>query len=225
MATGTIPQIDVETRQTVGTRDSKRRRQEGKLPMVLYGHGQAAVHLLANAKEVFDLLHHNTHLLEIKVNGKSENCLVKQVQWNHLGSSVLHVDLNRVDLDEEVTVTVEIKFKGEPQGLKEEEAAFLEHPTTELDVECKANAIPDELTIDVSDMAVGDAKTASEVPLPAGVKLVTDPDATVATVQMAQVEEEEELEAEVGAEEPEVIGREDAEGEEGEAAGEGEEQA
>ena len=129
---------------------------------------------------------------------------IKDVQWDHMSSNIIHVDFNRVDLNEEVTVDVEVTVKGDAVGLKTA-GAILEHPLGTLEVICKATDIPEMIVVDVSGIEVGEAITVADLKLPAGVKAVTDAETIVATVNiMAEVEEEE---TDADTEEPEVIGR------------------
>ena len=100
------PHIKAEPRQRTGTRYSQRLRREGKLPAVVYGHQQDPIHLAINGGELTHHLHDGGHLLEVEHDGTVETCLIKDVQYDYLGSSIVHVDLARVDLNEEIEVSV-----------------------------------------------------------------------------------------------------------------------
>jgi len=209
-----IPKIDGQVRDKLGSRYAARLRQDGRLPGVLYGHGQDPVHVSFDAHELDHVLHAHSQILEVKVDGKADACLIKDIQWDHLGREVVHVDLTRVDLSEKVTVEVEIELKGEPKDL-EKPGAIMDTPTAMLEVECRADSIPEMLYLDVAEMQIGDSKAASEVPLPEGVELVTDPETVVAHISFVEEEEIEVPDTGTGDEEPEVIGRETDEDEEG----------
>ena len=216
MATQQIPQIEVEKREHVGTRYARRLRQEGRLPAVIYGHKQDPVHVSLDRREFTDLLHHHTHLLEVKVDENAAPCLIKDVQWDHLGAEVVHVDLTRVDLTESVTVEVEIQLAGEPVGLKET-GTILEQLLSMLEIECLATQIPEEIRVDVSHLNVGESTTVGDLALPEGVKATAAPETLVARVEEVRRVEEEEVVEEVEGEEPAVIGREAEDGVEGAA--------
>jgi large subunit ribosomal protein L25 len=206
MATQTIPKIEVQNRDRVGTRYAARLRKDGRIPAVIYGHGIAAVHVSVDVKQLTDLMHDNAHLLEVLVEGKAESCLIKEVQWDHLGSDIIHVDLTRVDLSETVSVEVGLTFKGEPDALKEP-GAIMEHPNTMIDIECRADSIPSELIVDVSSLGVNETITVADLVLPEGVTCTMHEETVVAVVRIVEeLPDEEEVAAE-GAEEPEVIGR------------------
>lgn len=200
----TQPKIHAEVRERTGSRYAARARAKGMLPGVIYGHKQDPIHVSVAAKELIELLHHNAHLIEVEVAGKSEPCLVKDVQWDHLGKRIIHVDLTRVNLSEEVEVELELQLIGEAIGLKQV-GALLEQAAAKIEVKCRADAIPELLTHDVSAMEVGDSILVSDLKLPAGVTAVTDPDTLVAHLSVTKEEAEEEV-AE-GADQPEVIGK------------------
>jgi large subunit ribosomal protein L25 len=209
MSTATQPKIHAEVRERTGTRYAARNRAKGMLPGVIYGHKQDPIHVSVNAKELIELLHHNAHVIEVEVAGKSEPCLVKDVQWDHLSKHIIHVDLARVDLNEEVEIELELKLVGEAVGLKVV-GALLEQAASTIEVKCRANAIPEFLTHDVSALEVGDSVLVSDLKLPAGVTAVSDADTLVAHISVTKEESEEEAAAE-GAAEPEVIGKAEAE--------------
>lgn len=205
MSTATQPKIHAEVRDRTGSRYAARNRAKGLLPGVIYGHKQDPIHVSVNAKELIELLHHNVHVLEVEVGGKSEPCLVKDVQWDHLSKHIIHVDLARVDLNEEVEIELELKLEGEAVGLKVA-GAVLEQAASTIEVKCRADAIPEFLTHDVSALEVGDSVLVSDLTLPAGVTAVSDPDTLVAHLSVTKEEVEEEVTAE-GSDEPEVIGK------------------
>jgi large subunit ribosomal protein L25 len=212
-----IPTIDARQRPRLGTRATQRVRAEGRLPAVIYGHKQDPVHVSLDYKQAVALLLDRAHLLKVSHDGQTESCLVKEVQWDSLGGRVAHVDLERVDLTETVTVEVEVELVGEAVGLKEA-GAFIEHPNTSVEISCEAGSIPEVLMLDVSALGVGDALTVADLPLPAGVKAVSDPDTVLAVVHMSRAEDELEAAPAAGAAEPELVGRKDGDEEAEEAA-------
>lgn len=220
------PKLAGQTRDRTGSRYATRLRRVGKLPAVIYGHGEDPAHIAIDRDAIEHVLHEGAHLLEVDVAGhKAETCLIKEIQYDFLGDHVIHVDLARVDLSEAVEVSVPIVLVNEDSavGLKTD-GAILEHPLTDLQVRCRADAIPHDIKVDVANLAVGDAVTVADINLPAGVVALNEPETWVASISVTQTEEEleEALEAAPGGEtvaEPEVISRE------GEEEGEGEQPA
>lgn len=223
MSKNATPQIEAAPRQRTGSRYAARVREQGKLPAVIYGHKQDPVSVSLDAKRFNDIIHHHAHLLEVVHDGQTESCLIKAVQWDHLGSSIIHVDLTRVDLNETVTVEIELTFTGDAPGLKEDENAIVEHPNTSIEIECVVTNIPDEIKVDISGLHVGDTLSVADLTLPEGVTAMTSEETVVAAVRIVEEVPEEDLETgdEEGAE-PELIGREgdDEDGEGGDDADE-----
>src|SRR5580692_3170143 len=99
-------QVTAQPRTELGSRANKRLRDAGKLPGVIYGHKEAVVPVTLPKREVVNFLNKGAHLFDLNLEGKSEKVLVKEVQYDHLGMEVLHVDFARVSLDEKVKVTI-----------------------------------------------------------------------------------------------------------------------
>ncbi len=208
-------QVSAEVRSELGSRANRRLRLAGKLPGVIYGHKEAIVPVTLPKKEVVKHLDHGTHLFDLTLSGKSEKVLIKDVQYDHLGMDVLHVDFARVSLDEKVEVTVQLELKGTPKG--EEEGGVLTQMVAELEVECLVTDIPDMIRHNVSEMGIDSDLLIKDLKLPPGVRCLQDEDLMLAQVRVIEEEVAVPAEGEASAE-PEVIGRK-AEGEEGAAEG------
>ena len=208
-------QVSAKSRKELGSRANRRLREAGMLPGVIYGHKEAIIPVTLGKKEVVDHLSRGAHLFDLSLDGKNEKVLVKEVQYDHLGMEVIHVDFARVSLDEKVKVTVPVELKGNPKG--EADGGVLQQIIKELEVECLVTEIPDAIRHNITDMALNDVVHISDLKLPPGVKVLQDADLLVATVK--EIIEEAATTTEEGAAEPEVIGRKPAEGEEAAAAG------
>ena len=208
-------QITAQPREGIGSRKVKRLRDQGLIPGVVYGHKEAVVPVTLPKKELTTHIDRGAHVFDLSLDGKSEKVLVKDVQYDHLGLEILHVDFARVSLDERVEVTVPLELKGEPKGAAE--GGVLQQVIAELEIECLVTDIPDRITHNVSEMAVDDALHIKDLALPAGAKALQDGDQIVAMVKVIS-DEEATPAAEGETAEPEVIGRkaedEAAEGEE-----------
>jgi large subunit ribosomal protein L25 len=204
-------QVSAKSRKELGTRANRRLREAGMLPGVVYGHKEAIVPVTLPKKEVVDHLTRGAHLFDLTLDGKNEKVLVKEVQYDHLGMEVIHVDFARVSLDEKVKVTVPVELKGEPKGAAD--GGVLQQVIKELEVECLVTEIPEAIRHNISEMALNDVVHISDLKLPTGVKVLQDGDLIVATVKEI-LEVVAPVAAEEGAAEPEVIGRKPAEGEE-----------
>jgi large subunit ribosomal protein L25 len=196
--------IKADPRSELGSRANKRLRDKGLLPGVVYGHGEAVVPVTLPRKEVAGHLEHGTHVFDLNINGKPEKVLVKEVQYDHLGIEVIHVDFARVSLDEKVEVTVPLELKGTPKG--EAEGAKLAQIVADLEIECLVTEIPDVIRHNVTDMAKDTVLHVRDLKLPPGVKVLLDPEAILATLKEI-VEAGAATTVEAGAAEPEIIGR------------------
>ena len=138
--------------------------------------------------------------------------IVKDVQYDHLGKSIVHADLMRVNVSERIKVNVAIELKGTSKG--SHEGGIIEEHLDSLEIECKVSDIPDTIIVRVDDLEVGGTIHASDVELPAGIKLITDSEALIVTCQLvAAAKSTEEIEEEMPTA-PEVIGEVKAEGSE-----------
>lgn len=194
-----------------GTHAAKRLRKEGKVPGVMYGHGEGTQAVSLEKHEVELAFLHGERLLEIDVEGQVQNVLIKEVQYDTFGQEILHIDLTRVDLDERVELTVVIHLVGEAAGMKD--GGVLQQVESEAQIECPVRSIPDELRYVVTDMKLNDRLYMKDLALPEGAKLLSDPDMLVASVTEVAEEEAAPAEGEEPAE-PEVIGAKPAEDEE-----------
>jgi len=201
--------LAAEQRDKLGTRHCRRLREKGKLPAVLYGHKKGSVHLTLDAKDAITHIESGEKLFELSIaDGDAQTALLKDIAFDYMGTRIVHLDFERVDLDELVTVNILMRFKGDAVGLKTA-GAILMHPTTEITVQCAVKDLQDSLDVDISSVDVGAALHAGGVELPAGWKLLTDPDSVLAGIQITKKEAEgEEVEAvgEAGEGAPEIIG-------------------
>ncbi len=193
-------------REKLGTHSARKLRREGYIPAIIYGHQQENLHIALPLNEFEHLLHQGAHLLEVDLNnGRKETVLLKEVQYNYLGTEPIHADLTRVDLTERVSVTVPLTFRGTAKGVKE--GGILQQLLTEIEIECVVTEIPEEIKVNVSELEKGSVLHAKDIILPEGIKLVTDPETIVAMITEVAEEEEELPEAEAATEEPEVISK------------------
>jgi large subunit ribosomal protein L25 len=161
-------------------------RRDGLIPAVVYGHKEAVVPLALDRKELETALRHNIRVVDLQLDGKSETAVIQEVQYDHLGQDVLHVDFKRVSKDERVKVTVRIEIKGVPAGLGG--GHILEQPLHQLHVECPALAIPDQIRVNVTGLQSGHPIHVRDLTLPEGVKALDTPDLVVVQIATVKVE-------------------------------------
>ncbi len=195
--------LNAEVRNEVGTKHAARLRRAGKLPAIVYGHGREPVAVSLDLHNFAEMLHHGHRLFGVKIGKTLETLLIKDLQYDHLGKDIIHVDLVRVDLAEMVKVTVPIELKGTAKGTHE--GGIVDEHLDHLEIECKASDIPEVIPVSVKELGVGDAIHAGDVELPEGMKLATDPETLVLMCHLvAAAKSTEELEEEMPVA-PEVI--------------------
>lgn len=171
--------LHVEKREGTGSAAARRLRKDGKVPVVLYGHGEENAHLAAPKAAVKLLLRHRAKMVQLE-GDLAQTALISDMQFDPLGIEVLHIDLKRVKMEEQITVTVPIHIHGEPVGTREG-GIFLENQR-QVQVKCPAGAIPENIVLHVADIHAGENKTASDLELPDGVELVSSANLVLCSV-------------------------------------------
>jgi large subunit ribosomal protein L25 len=165
-----------ETRTEFGKGSARRTRRAGRIPAVLYGHGQDVVHLSLPAREFAAVLRNGggNALITIQLDGAEHLALPKAVQRDPLTRVYEHVDLIAVRRGEKTTVDVPIVVVGEPGP-----DAIPNHQLNTVSIEADATRLPDSIEVDVTGRTAGQNITAGDLVLPTGSTLVTDPEALV----------------------------------------------
>lgn len=212
------PLLKASLRERLGSRYSKRYRKEGKLPAVVYGHGRDPLSIVVDSKEATTMFHKGEKVFRLDFPGtkaadEMQMVLLKDVQFDYLGTAIVHADFARVDLNERVHTKVHVTLTGEAIGMKQA-GAILMHPATELEIECRVVDIPDHVEVDIAALEMGQTITADKVKLPsADMKLITDPHAVVAQIILGvELKADEATAATADGAAPEVLTAKKAEG-------------
>jgi len=201
--------LKADKRSELGTRKVRRLRRQGLIPAVIYGHGKDTLPVTLNGHDVDLAIHHGQRVLEIRISGRKENVLIKDIQYDTFGQNILHVDLARVSLDETVEITVPIVLRGTPAGAAE--GGVLQQIAPNAHIRCLVTAIPEEIRASVNDLKIGESLQMRDLPLPDGADLLSDTEAVVCSVSVVAEEEVEETTPKEAAAEPEVISEKKAE--------------
>jgi large subunit ribosomal protein L25 len=198
--------LQAEARSSRGKRNAKRLRAAGKVPAVLYGHGEKTVSLAIPAEQLTAAVRHGSRVVDLK-GAVSDSALVRELQYDTFGLEILHADFARVSADERVHVKVRLEIRGQAAGLKE--GGIIEHLIHEVEIECPVAAIPDKIFINVAALKLDESMTVGQATLPEGAKIVSGED-EIAVQCVKPLETEEEAAAAPGAEgaEPELIRKE-----------------
>ena len=203
----------VEVRTRTGKGASRQARREGKFPAVLYGHGADPQHLELNARDFAAVLRNSgtNAVLSLDINGTEQLALTKALSIHPIKRSITHADLIIVKRGEKVTVEVQVNLEGDAAS-----GTLVTQDATTVEIEAEALSIPESLTVSIEGAEEGTQILASEVPLPSGVTLVSDPEMLVVNIVAAPSAEE--MDAEGSGEEAAEPAGEATEG--GEAGGE-----
>jgi large subunit ribosomal protein L25 len=218
--------LNAEPRKTGSKGALNQLRLSGRIPGVMYGAGGAPVAVSVVEKDVQAALRSGARILDVKVGADSVSAMLKDVEYDHLGERLLHVDFQRLRKGEKISIRVPLAYKGIPAGAKEGGVFNVLHDT--LAVTCLPEDVPDHVDVEVAALKLGESLHVREVVLPAGVVAVEGPDVVVAVVTYSDKEVEVVAAVpEEAAVQPEVIGeaerkaREEAKAAEAAAAGGG----
>ncbi|MBN1443177.1 MAG: 50S ribosomal protein L25 [Planctomycetes bacterium] len=199
--------LTAKRRAQFGTRAARRLRQEGLLPANIYGHGQENLNVYLADKEFRKFFEAGHRVVKIVIDGHSEeHGVIKDVQYDGLGTDILHVDITRVGKGESITLEVPIEIVGVPHGVSG--GGVLEFRHKELKISGVAGRIPESYALNVEAVKLGSLLRIRDLTPPEGCTFLEDPETVVIAVGEAHVEvEEATAEAAATPAEPEVIGR------------------
>ncbi len=212
--------LEAQERNTFGKQNARELRKEGGVPAVLYGRAQDTLSIQLNARTFRQFLrtYGENVIINMEVSeGNTETVIIKEIQRHPVNKHMLiHADFIRISLDEPVTSAVPVVLVGNPPGVQE--GGVLEFPLRQVTLHCLPRQMPNDITIDVSHLDIGDAVLVSELSFDEEVDIIDEPERIIATVSQPRVQLDDELteaeegegEEEEGTEEPtepEIISR------------------
>ena len=180
--------LQVKIRKDSGSIKSRRSRNAGLIPAILYGHKQENLMLFLDKKEFSKVIDARTKMVNLKMDSSEETAVIKEVQFDTFGKEILHADFIRTDLTEKITTQIPVSLYGTSQGVKE--GGILDHALKEIEIECLPTEVPGNIRINISELAIGNTIHLGDIELPANVKALGNPDAIVVSVHFAAVEKE-----------------------------------
>jgi large subunit ribosomal protein L25 len=204
-------ELTIKKRDGVGKGPAKRLRRSGQVPAILYG-GAAPVSIAVTPKDIIRLIHGHegsTQLFRVSFEGSrdAKMAIIRDMQFDPVSESLIHVDLQEVAMDRAIQVSVAIHHVGESIGVKDS-AGILEMVLREVRVACLPGNIPEYLEADVTTLNIHDVLTVKDLKVPEGVRVLNDPNQAVVTVAPPAAEEVAAVVAapvEPAAAEPEVL--------------------
>ena len=215
----TSASITAERREETGKGAARTQRRAGRVPGILYGHGEESVPVSVDARELLHLVQSisvDNTIVDLDMgDGAAYKVLIRELQRHPYRNEMIHVDFFHVAMDEKIYVEVPIQLLGTPVGVKNK-GGVVDHQLRELEVYCLPANIPEKVEVDISELDIGDAIHVSDLVIP-DVEIEADPERSVVTILAPTViEEPEEAVVEEELLEPELVGREREEEEEGE---------
>lgn len=200
--------LEVAERSDSGSNAMRKLRADGKVPGVLYGLGRDPRAIAVEGARMDAFLREGARLAELSLGGKTQPAFLKDLQFDPLSDRVLHADFMRVDLDEKLQLSVPVKFTGVAKG--QSAGGIVEQLAVELEVECLPDKIPEEISVSITELDVGQVLHAKDLEMPDGVK-PADPEAAVVGCVVPTAEAEADEEGAEGGEgaEPEVVTKKD----------------
>jgi len=209
--------LKAEPRASVGRSAVRKLKAQGVIPAIIYGGKDKPQPLQVSARDINAMMSHASGenvLVELEIAGEKSNrtALVQEVQHSPVRGDILHIDFHAISMDETIQAEVPLEPIGVPNGVKNF-GGLLEQSLRALAIECLPRDLPDRITVDVSQLNIGDSIHLRQIQMPSGVTSKAQPDLTAFSVLAPTVEEEPvvaEAEAVAG---PEVIGEKKEEGE------------
>lgn len=191
--------IAVERRSETGKNVARSMRRKGKVPAILYGKGAKPIPITMDYGEFTAILHgqeSRNMLLNMHITGDNEQellALPKDIQFDPLNGQIIHVDFQQVHMDETIHTTIPIHLVGTSPGVKQ--GGVMEHLMRELEIECLPMEIPPFIENDISQMEIGDSFHVRDLKVGENIRILSDPERTIALVAAPTVDRSAEEEA------------------------------
>jgi large subunit ribosomal protein L25 len=173
--------LSATSRTAAGKGVARKLRAGGQVPAVVYGHAREPLSLALDTRELERLLDRvaaASTVIDLAIDGASRRTLIREVQRDPVRRVILHVDFLELVAGEKVTVEVRISYEGTPVGVKAGGGIF-EEVLHDLEIEVDPANIPEKFVVDVSELQIGHSLHVSDIALPEGVTLITDPSVTI----------------------------------------------
>ena len=200
--------INAQSRADMGKGASRRLRHAGKVPGIMYGTGKEPTPIQVEHNELAHHLENEaffSHILTIKLDGKDESAIIKDLQRHPARPLILHVDFQRVSATEKIRVHVPLHFINESTSPGVREGGLVTHSIIEVEVACLPKHLPEFIEVDLGNLALNGILHLTDIKLPEGVELVelshgAGHDQAVASIHLPRAAKEETAAPEEGGE-------------------------
>jgi large subunit ribosomal protein L25 len=196
--------IKAQTRMKQGKSSTKQVRKEGNIPSILYGLGLQPIALKVDGKSFLKMLAHleGKHpIVKLEIEGDvhlDTPALIKEIQRDPVKNTIIHVDFQKIRMDQKIHTSVPVVLVGQSEGVKM--GGILDHQLRELEIECLALQVPPHIEVDVTNLKLGHALHVGDITPPEGVKILTEADRVVVSIHVPRTLE---VKAEAEEEKPE----------------------
>lgn len=192
-------ELIAELRSDIGKGASRRLRHADKLPAIIYGAHQDAQSITLDHNKVLHALAHESFyssVISINLEGKSQSVVLKDLQRHAYKPKVLHMDFQRIDPKEKITMNIPLHFEGEETSEALKQGGMLNKQMTEVEINCLPADLPEYIKVDISQLEIGQTLHLSNLVLPKNVAIVAlmhgeDHDLSVVSIASAPAEFEE----------------------------------
>jgi large subunit ribosomal protein L25 len=194
-------ELEAQVRENVGRGASRRLRVDEKVPGIIYGAGEPPVSLVFDHRKALLALSHEafySHILTLKVDGKNEKVILKDVQRHPAKPRLLHLDFLRIRADQKLHMHIPLHFKGEQDAPGVKEGGIVSRGMSDVEVICLPANLPEYIEVDISNLAMNNVIHLSNLTLPKGVELAAfvhgaegQHDLPVVSIHMPRIEAEE----------------------------------
>ncbi len=181
-----IVTLKAESRTGRGSKIASKLRKQGRVPGIVYGHKEENLQVAVSAEDLDRAIRvQHARVLDLDIAGKVETVLIRELQWDHLGKTMLHVDFERKSRTETVKVTVPVELRNSP---KITGGGVLDQPLHTLHIECPLGSIPEAIRVDILGLMLGAPIHVKELVLPPGVTVLDDLEAVVVQLKLPGAE-------------------------------------
>ena len=190
--------LDIFKRDNLSKSSLKQLRRDGNIPGIFYSFdSKESIAFYMNNKTLLEAKKSGARIFNIAVGSKKQNVIFKSVQYHPVTDIVLHVDLYGVDMNQAVSVQVQLKLEGNAAGVLNE-GGVLVQSLNEIEIECLPSDIPENISVDISELGLGDSFKVEDLKLEEKISIKSDTNQVIASVTQAMKEEEAQPDLEEG---------------------------
>ncbi len=181
--------INAESRKKLGGSTALQLRQQGRVPGILYGHGEPSIPFHVKELDLRSLIYTNeTHTVSLNLDGNPQRCVLREVQFHPVTDRVSHIDLIIIHADEKIRIDVPVKLVGTASGVKD--GGVMDFSLHKLSIEVLPDSIPEHIELDITNLKIGHSLHVSDLPANADYTVSTDSHAVIVTIAAPKAAEE-----------------------------------